>query len=45
MLNINLLKELDTDIKLVYIHPENDVILNSDSEQLRIFFLNLIKTK
>ena len=41
--NINLLKELDTDIKIKFIHPENDVFLNSDSEQLSRVFLNLIK--
>jgi len=41
--NINLLKELDTDIKIKFNYPENDVFLNSDSEQLSRVFLNLIK--
>ena len=41
--NINLLKELDTDIKIKFNYSENDVFLNSDSEQLSRVFLNLIK--
>ena len=41
--NINLLKELDNKIKLNFNPLKNDIIFNSDSEQLSRVFLNLIK--
>jgi two-component system nitrogen regulation sensor histidine kinase NtrY len=41
--NINLLKELDNKIQLNFNPLKNDIIFNSDSEQLSRVFLNLIK--
>ena len=41
--NINLIKELDNNIKINFNSYQNDVILNSDYEQLSRVFFNLIK--
>ena len=41
--NVNLLRELDNTIELVFTSPEDDIFLNSDSEQLSRVIFNLIK--
>ena len=41
--NINLLKELDKNIEFNFIHNNDEIILNSDNEQLSRTFFNLIK--
>ena len=41
--NITLLKELDPDIKILFEHTDDEIILNTDNEQLSRVFLNLIK--
>ena len=41
--NINLIKELDNDIKINFSTDTKDVIFNSDNEQLSRVFFNLIK--
>jgi len=41
--NINLLKQLDQNIVFKFNYSENEIILNSDNEQLSRVFLNLIK--
>ena len=41
--NINLIKELDIDIKINFNPNKSEIILNSDSEQLSRVFFNLIK--
>ena len=41
--NINLLKELDKNIEFDFIHNNDEIILNSDNEQLSRTFFNLIK--
>ena len=41
--NINLLKELDKNIKIKFTHNFDVITLNSDTEQLSRVFLNLIK--
>tara|TARA_B100000787_G_scaffold108035_1_gene80233 strand:+ start:756 stop:2540 length:1785 start_codon:yes stop_codon:yes gene_type:complete len=41
--NINLIKELDTSIKINFKPNKSEIILNSDSEQLSRVFFNLIK--
>ena len=41
--NINLLKELDDNIKIEFNEVKNDIFFNSDSEQLSRVFFNLIK--
>ena len=41
--NINLIKELDNDIKINFSRDTKDVIFNSDNEQLSRVFFNLIK--
>jgi len=41
--SINLLKTLDSDIKINFNYLKNEISLNSDSEQLSRVFLNLIK--
>jgi two-component system, NtrC family, nitrogen regulation sensor histidine kinase NtrY len=41
--NINLIKELDTDIEINFRPIKSNIVLNSDSEQLSRVFFNLIK--
>jgi two-component system nitrogen regulation sensor histidine kinase NtrY len=41
--NVNLLRELDNTIELVFTSPEDGIFLNSDSEQLSRVIFNLIK--
>ena len=41
--NINLIKELDTKIKINFNQNKSDIFLNSDNEQLSRVFFNLIK--
>jgi len=41
--NINLLKELDKNIEFKFNYNKEEIILNSDNEQLSRVFLNLIK--
>jgi len=41
--NIKLLKELDKSIKIQFIKSTEEIVLNSDKEQLSRVFLNLIK--
>ena len=41
--NINLIKELDNDIKINFSRDTKDVIFNSDNEQLSRVFFNIIK--
>ncbi len=41
--NINLLSELDSSIKINFGYKKNDIIFNSDNEQLSRVFFNLIK--
>ena len=41
--NVNLLKEIDNTIEINFNPKKNDIILNSDNEQLSRVFFNLIK--
>ena len=41
--NVNLLKEIDNTIEINFHPKKNDIILNSDNEQLSRVFFNLIK--
>ena len=41
--NIKLLKELDNNIEINFDHNKNEIIFNSDNEQLSRVFFNLIK--
>ena len=41
--NIKLLQELDNSIQIIFLIKSNNIILNSDKEQLSRVFLNLIK--
>ena len=41
--NINLLKELDTTIELIFTPPEDSIFFNCDSEQLSRVIFNLMK--
>ncbi len=41
--NIDLLKELDGDIKINFITPNKQILVNCDNEQINRVFLNLIK--
>ncbi len=41
--NIDLLKEIDGDIKINFIPPNKQILVNCDNEQINRVFLNLIK--